>query len=215
MKKVKKNNHLIKVMIPLGRVSWINAKAETIWAEVDAQTYHAYISGETGGPYYGILRNDSFSFPKSLKFGTTVSFMLQEESLPTIDLDAALIESDKRRLEVNNYLDQEFLLSGDVDEKIRGFCETVLESGIWYDPIFNESLDHVPEELLKSLLYGRFQDIAWKSLPTVLQDRFSEKYGILFCAYVENYVSQETFWEWYLENEEDLINGRFLRREEN
>ena len=83
-------NKLIRVNIPLDIIHWSNAKAETVWVEIDGKTYDAYQGRKPGGFYYGILRNDSFFFPKSFCYGARIAFTFSYDGLPTAIISGVL-----------------------------------------------------------------------------------------------------------------------------
>ena len=207
-------NNLIRVSIPLDTIHWTNASVETVWVEVDKRTYDIYHSGKAGGFYYGILRNDSVFFPKTFCFGARVMFTLNTEGLPTMILSTYPFEKELQQPNAVETGDESYDLSGDVEKKIQAFCHVILESGIWYDPIMAKLFPsgEIPEALIKDYLFARFQDVAWVNLPCEYKKYFERTHDVSFVSYVENYVTKEVFCEWYCNHEDDLVNGRYLRK---
>lgn len=207
------DENLIKIRIPLDQVWWLSPQAEKIWLEVDDLTYQEYKNGKIGGPYYGMLRNDSYFFPKSLEYGTYIPFMLTGEEFPESQIVDIFDESVKILEDPDPEL-LEAMLSGDGESKIKLFCEDYLSTAEWFHPHFQYCRDCPRRKLdQRDIIYSRFQDFAWSSMPIAYKKYFQRTHDVPFCEYAPNYVSVDSFQTWYLKNEDNLVNSHPLMEE--
>lgn len=85
----------IKVNFPLTAEDFASGNGEGMWVRVDPETKAAYDADATGGPYAGILANDSIYYP-GLNCGEAVRFEMRGQYRPVAYFDGFL--SGRNRL---------------------------------------------------------------------------------------------------------------------
>lgn len=77
-----KREHLIKVNIPQNETCYEHGVGEGVFVLVDAETYAAWDKDETGGVWYGTLKNDSISYGEPLLYGAEMVFEMRGGKRP-------------------------------------------------------------------------------------------------------------------------------------
>ena len=144
----------IKVNFPLTEEDYINGNGEGMWVLVDHDTKKAHDEDAIGGRYYGILGNDSLSYP-GLEAGTVFPFEMRGENRPVADYHGFLEQLTKLTPEGKELLilkiQAEAVYKPDYEGPLCGRCQYCGDKYSFPEP--NDLLEFDPDNPLLKHIY--------------------------------------------------------------